>query len=135
MLEVVTAISLWELVKHTGSWVVNLRRAKDSRKKESVEALRKVILAARKTSVYIRQLQDTETRNHQSEAELSILWTELGYVLNDLGIEKLSKRCLIVGKHWADPAKMEKSYLEKADIGLERMEQLANQLLIEVSPK
>lgn len=133
MIEVVTAISLWELVKHTGSWVVNLRRAKGARKKESIDALRKVVLAARKTSVYMRQLQDTGKRSHQSEAELSILWTELSYALNDIGIEKLSKRCLVVGKHWADPAKMEKSYLEKADVGLERMEQLANQLLKEAS--
>jgi len=132
MIEVVTAISLWELVKHTGSWVVNLRRAKDSRKKESMDALRKVVLAARKTSVYMRQLQDTEKHCHQSETELSLLWTELGYALSDLGIEKLSKRCLVVGKHWADPAKMEKLFLEKADVGLERMEQLANQLLKEI---
>lgn len=73
MFEVVTAISLWELVKHTGIWVTNLKRAKDARKKESVEALRKVVIAARKTSIYMRQLKDTGKRTYQEENELSVL--------------------------------------------------------------
>ena len=63
MIEVVTAISLWELVKHAGAWVANLKRAKDERKKQSIEALRKVIVAARQTSVYMRQLKDTDRKS------------------------------------------------------------------------
>ena len=133
MFEVVTAISLWELVKHTGSWVTNLKRAKDARKKESVEALRKVVIAARQTSVYMRHLRDTGKRSHQKESELSMLWTELGFALEDLGISKLSKRCQIKGKHWADPEKTDREYLEKADVGLEKMEQLANEVLREIN--
>ena len=133
MFEVVTAISLWELVKHTGSWVTNLKRAKDARKKESVEALRKVVIAARKTSVYMRQLKDTGKRSHQAEGELSTLWTELGFALDDLGIDKLAKRCRIKGKHWADPGKTDREYLEKADVGLERMEQIANEVLRDIN--
>lgn len=133
MLEFVTAISVWELVKHTGSWVTNLKRAKSARKKESVDALRKVVVAARKTSVYMRQLSDTGKRSHRTESDISILWTELGFALEDLGINKLSKRCRIKGKHWADPSQMEKEYLEKADVGLERMEQIANEVLREIN--
>ena len=133
MIEVVTAISLWELVKHTGSWVVNLKRAKDSRKKESVKALRKVVIAARKTSVYMRQLKDTGQRSHQVESDLSILWTELGYELDDLGISKLAKRCRIKGKHWENPGESDIEYLEKADVGLEKMEKLANEVLREIN--
>jgi len=132
MFEVVTAISLWELVKHTGAWVVNLKRAKDARKKESVEALRKVVIAARKTSVYMRQLKDTGKRSHRTESELSTLWTELGFALEDLGISKLAKRCRITGKHWADPVQMDKEFLAKADVGLEKMEQIANEVLREI---
>lgn len=132
MFEIVTAISVWELVKHTGSWVTNLKRAKDSRKKESVDALRKVVVAARKTAVYMRQLKDTGTRSHPIESEISTLWTELGFALQDLGIHKLAKRCQIKGKHWADPRQADSEYLEKADVGLERMEQLANHLLREI---
>lgn len=133
MLEVVTAISLWELVKHTGSWVKNLKRAKDTRKKESVDALRKVIIAARQTSVYMRQLKDSGVRSHQIERELSILWTELGFALEDLGISRLAKRCQIKGKHWADPEQTDKEYLAKADVGLEKMEQLAKQVLRDIN--
>lgn len=133
MIEVITAISLWELVKHTNSWISNLRRAKSTRKKQSVEALRRVVVAARKTSVYLRQLKDTGIKSHQLESELSVSWTELGFSLEDLGIEKLAKRCRIKGKYWQDPAKSDKDYLEKADIGLDKMEQLATALLREIN--
>jgi hypothetical protein len=80
----------------------------------------------------MRQLKDTGKRSHQTERELSRLWTELGFVLQDLGIEKLAKRCRIKGRHWADPSTFGKAYLEKADVGLERMEQLANEVLKEL---
>ena len=53
-------------------------------------------------------------------------------MLQDLEIDKLAKRCIIKGAHWADPSRLDKEYLEKADIGLERMEQLANEILIEI---
>lgn len=133
MIEVVTEISLWELVKHSGSWVANLKRAKDARKKESIDALRRVVIAARKTSVYMRQLEETGEKSHQSEAELSVLWTELGFALEDLDIRKLAKRCRIKGKHWEHPGKMDKDYLKKADVSLVRMEQIANEVLREIN--
>ncbi len=133
MIEVVTAISLWELVKHSSRWVVNLQRARDERKKESVKALRQVIVAARKTAVYMRQLEETGTQSHQAETELAVLWTELGFALADLGIDKLAKRCRIKGKQWQDPAKMDKEYLARADVSLVRMEQIANQVLREIN--
>lgn len=133
MIEVVTTISMWELIKHAGIWLRNLKNANEARKKESVKALRKVVISARKTAVYMRQLNDTGTRSHQSESEISMLWTELGFTLYDLGIIKLSKRCQIKGKYWADPTKTDKKILEKADVGLERMEQLANEVLRQIS--
>lgn len=129
MFEVITAISLWELVKHASSWIANLKRAKGERKKESVAALRKVVIAAQRTSVYTRQLRDTGKRSYKTEEELAALWTDLGFALDDLGVEKLAKRCRIKGRHWADPEKMDKAYLEKADVGLDRMEQLALEVL------
>ncbi len=132
MIEILSEISLWELIKHAGRWVSNLKRAKDDRKKESVAALRKVIVAARRTAVYMRQLKETGKKSHRTEAELSVLWTELGFALEDLGIDKLAKRCRIKGMQWARPEKMDKKFLEKADVGLERMEQLANEVLREI---
>ena len=124
---------MWELIKHTGSWLGNLKRAKDKRKKESIEALRKVVIAARKTSVYMRQVQETGNRSHKTEAELAVLWTELSFALQDLGVDKLAKRCYIKGKQWADPSQFDKDYLDKADVGLEKMEQLANDVLLEIN--
>jgi hypothetical protein len=81
----------------------------------------------------MRQLQETGRRIHETEAELAVLWTELGFALQDLGVDKLAKRCYIKGRQWADPNQMDKDYLEKADVGLEKMEQLANELLLEIS--
>lgn len=133
MIEIITGISLWELVKHAGSWLNNLKRAKQARKKDSIEALRKVVLAARRTSVYMRQLNEAGARSHETEAELAVLWTDLSFALQDLGVNKLAKRCYIKGKQWADPSQMDKDYLEKADVGLEKMEQLANAVLLELN--
>ncbi len=133
MIELVTAISLWELVKHSSRWVVNLQRAKHQRKKESVKALQQVIVAARKTAVYMRQLDETGKQSHRAEAELAVLWTELGFTLDELGIDKLAKRCRIKGKQWQDPATMDKEYLNKADVSLVRMEQIANEVLRDIN--
>lgn len=132
MIEIVSAISLWELVKHAGTWVNNLKRAKTARKQASVTALRKVIVAARRTAVYVRQLKSTGKQSHKIETELAILWTELSFDLTDLGMTKLAKRCQIKGKQWADPSKMDAAFLEKADVGLEKMERLANVILYEI---
>ena len=133
MIEIVTAISLWELTKHASRWLSNLKRAHMARKKESIDAMRKVIVAARKTTVYLRQLKDTGQRAHAVEAELSTHWTELSFALADLGIDALAKRCRIKGKEWAAPAQMDPVYLAKADVGLERMEQLATDLLRDIN--
>ncbi len=133
MIEIITAISLWELIKHTSAWVTNLKRAKETRKQQSVNALRKVVIAAQKTAIYMRLLQEGGKQSLEAEAELATLWTELSFALQDLGIDKLAKRCLIKGKQWANPTQLDKAFLDKADVGLEKMEQLANQLLSEIN--
>ena len=130
MIEVLGPTALWGLIKNASSWLVNLRRANQSRQEASIDALRKVIVAARRTAVYMRQLNDTNKRHYKTEAELATLWTELSFALDDLKVHKLAKRCLINGKQWADPNSMSKAFLTKADAGLERVEQLASQLLV-----
>jgi hypothetical protein len=129
---VISDISLWALFKHLGSWLGNLSRARQQRKRESIEALRAVVVAARHTQAYLRQLEDTGQQNHATEANLAGLWTDLGFRLNDLGLTKLAKRCDIRGRYWADPKILDADFLQRADIGLERMEQLARQLLAEI---
>ncbi|MCP4161165.1 MAG: hypothetical protein GY760_13915 [Deltaproteobacteria bacterium] len=133
MIEVITSISLWELIKHSASWINNLKRAKDKRKKESVEALRKVIVASRKTRAYVRLLKDKGTGNRDFEIELTTVWTELGFALEDLKINKLAERCQIKGKNWSDPDHQDRKYLDKSDTGLEKMELLARDLLLEIN--
>jgi hypothetical protein len=132
MIEIITAISLWELVKHAGSWVANLKRARGARKRESIAALRKVIIAADRTAVYLREIRDTGKRSHRVEGELAQLWTELAFALEDLGIERLAQRCRISGKQWAKPEDMNPDYLRKAHLGLLRMEAMAREVLKDI---
>lgn len=124
---------LGELFNHGSKWLANLRRAKVDRKRESVQALRRVITASRETAVYIRQLSDEGRPDHQTEKQLSLLWTELGFALEDLGIPKLAKRCQIKGKHWSDPHYYDPDFLDKADVSLDRMERLAREMLAEIN--
>ena len=126
--------SLWQLFRHLSQWLGNLSRAKQQRQRESIEALRAVVVAARHTQAYLRQLDDTGQQNHATEAQLAALWTELGFRLSDLGLSKLAKRCDIRGRYWANPDTLDKDFLKRADIGLERMEQMALQLLAENEP-
>jgi hypothetical protein len=132
MADLLTPTAIWALIKNASQWLVNLRRASKNRQLESIAALRKVILAARKTAVYVRQLEDTKQRHYPTEDELARLWTELSFLLEDIHVPKLAKRCSINGKQWADPKSMNKDFLDKADAGLERIEQLANQLLAQL---
>ena len=125
----INARLLWEIFRHARSWLANLSRAGQKRRGESVAALRGVIKASRMTAAYLRQLGDTGKQDHAREAELAVLWTDLGFALEDLGIENLSKRCRISGKHWSQPDHYSRDFLEKADIRLDRMESLANEIL------
>ena len=131
-MDVITGNSLWELVKHLKRWLVNLNRAGNDRKLRSIRALRAVIVAARHTSAYVRQLRDTGTQSHETEGQLSVKWTELGFELQDLGLSKLAKRCDIKGRYWADPGQFDEDFLQKSDVGLARMEQLARQLVAQI---
>ena len=123
---------LWDIFKHTASWLTNLDRAGEERKRQSVKALRDVIVAARETAVYIRQMRDTGGRDHGIETRLSVLWTELGFALQDLGIDKLAKRCQIKGKQWSNPEQYDLDFFQKADTSLERMERLAREILRQI---
>jgi hypothetical protein len=128
----ITDISLWELFKHLKAWLGNLQRAGRARKRESIDALRAVVVAARHTRAYLRRLRDTENQDHAEEARLAGMWTELGFRLADLGLSKLAKRCDISGRYWSDPERFDEDFIGKADVGLDRMEQLARQMIAEV---
>ena len=128
----VNARLLWDIFRYVRSWLANLSRAGQKRRGESVAALRGVIKASRMTAAYLRQLGDTGLQDHAREAELAVLWTDLGFALEDLGIGKLAKRCKISGKRWSQPDHYDHDFLEKADISLDRMEALATEILQQV---
>ena len=132
MIEVVTSVSLWQLIKHAGTWLTNLKRARLTRKQESREALQKVILAARTTGVYVRTLKRTGEPVHDHESTIAELWTGLGFSLETLGIDKLAKHCHSIGRYWGDPEKLDPLFLEKAAPGLKRIEQTAREILAEL---
>lgn len=122
----------WAIFKHVRRWLANLKRANQARQQQSIKALQNVVLAARETSVYLRQLQQHGQADHNSERDLAVLWTRLGFELDELGLNKLAKRCHITGKHWADPDFFDAGFLHQADISLERMESLARQILLKI---
>ena len=128
-MEVISSKLLNDLFNHSSRWLSNLKRAKKARKTASIKALRQVILASRETAVYVRQLNETGHCDHASEKHLALLWTELGFELEDLKLNKLAKRCQIKGKHWSDPKHFDSDFLEKADVSLERMERLAKEVI------
>lgn len=132
-MDIITAGLLWEILKHARLWLANLDRAGKERKEQSVRAVRDVITASRETAVYIRQMKESGNRCHDTEARLSVLWTELGFALQDIGINKLAKRCQIKGKHWANPNHYDQDFLQKADISLDKMEKLANEILVQIN--
>lgn len=131
-MDVITAKSLFELIRHGYRWLSNLSRAKEQRKQQSVLALRQVVIASRETAVYIRQLSDNGRRDHAVERHLATLWTRLGFALEDLGLARLAKRCRITGRHWAEPDHYDSEFLHKADVSLERMERLATEILHQI---
>ena len=133
-MELINSSTLYSLFRHGLQWLGNLRRAKRARLEESVEALRQVITAARETAVYLRQVKEAGKPDHSVERHLTILWTRLGFTLQDLGIMKLAKRCQVTGMRWADPSRFDKDFLDKADVSLERMERLARAILAEIEP-
>lgn len=120
-----TAKDWLELVIHLKKWVTNLRRAGKQRQHESKAALRDVIKAVRHTTVYSRSLKQNKKTSLKQERELSLLWTDLSFQLEDLGLTKLAKRCHITGIYWSDPLQLDKDFLDKAAVGLADIERLA----------
>ena len=121
-----------ELLTHLKKWVSNLLRAGPKRKAESKEALRNVIRAVRKTETYVRHLREGGTKSINTEEELSVLWTDLSFSLDDLNLKVLAKRCRIKGQYWADPSRFDQEFLDKAGTRLSDIERIARLALQEI---
>lgn len=132
--EPTTSAALSAALKHVLTWLTNLKRAGDSRKQESLKAVNQVIVAIRKTSVYSRALE-LGNADLGIESELAVLWTELGFELQALGLTKLAKRCDVTGRYWSSPKSFSKEWLDQAEVGLDAVEKLALQVKAEIQNK
>lgn len=113
------------IITHLKQWLGNLRRAGRTRRNASRQSLRAVIKAVRETTCYLRCLREGGRTSIDREKELSLLWTELSFALEDLGLNKLAGRCALIGRFWADPALFEAGFLDRAGQRLQDVEQLA----------
>jgi len=113
------------LLSHLKKWLSNLSRAGEARKQASRQALRDVIKAVRETTIYLRSLRQGGDKSIDRERELSLLWTELSFQLEDLGLHKLAKRSHITGQYWADPESLDQEFLQEAGVRLDDIEWLA----------
>lgn len=116
---------------HVATWLRNLTRAKAARKQESLRALSKVIAALRMTQAYSRGLSEGQ-RNHSTEADIAVKWTELAHELEQLSLKSLAKKCDIKGRYWADPTQFDKEFLGQAKTDLASVEKLARDLQIKI---
>lgn len=132
---ILSAAELKTLLTHIARWLANLGRANEERKKASINAVREVILVARRTATYLRHVEQTGQQDVKQEQDLAERWTRLGFTMQDLGLAKLAKRCDIRGRAWADPAQFTPEFIEKADVSLESIERLATLAIKDVNGK
>jgi len=126
------ASEILSIITHIKKWVTNLLRAKAKRKQQSKEALRAVIKAVRGSTIYLRSIRETGKKYIEKEREISLLWTDLSFKLEDIRLKKLSERCMILSKYWADPSAFDESFIKKAGSRLEDIENLAQASLKEL---
>ncbi len=127
-----SAKELLSIITHVKQWVGNLRRAKQQRKQESKKALRAVISVVRETTVYLRSLKEGGKKSIAKEERLSLKWTQLGFELEDLGLDKLASRCNIKGRYWANPGDFDQDFLARTGMRLNDIETLAQKSLAEL---
>ena len=116
---------------HVATWLRNLSRAKADRQQESLQAINKVISVLRMTQAYSRGLQAGE-KNHTTEGQIAVQWTELGQALERLGLKALAKKCDIAGRYWADPSQLDAEFLRQAKTDLASVEKLARALQVKI---
>ena len=125
----VTESVLNTLLGNLARYLANLARAGSKRKAESRKALQGVILATRRTQVYLRALDAKGKRNFEKEEGLTATWTKLSFELRKLGVKALAKSCDVAGGYWSDPDKFSGGFLKKAGARLQDIELEARTLL------
>ena len=121
------ATSAASLARYLLQWLRGLAQASEDRKRECLHAVEAVLAATRRTQRYLEERERGQT-DPRTEAQLAVMWTELGFQLEGLGIKKLAKRCDVKGMYWSNRRKFEAEWWQQADIGLEAVARLARQL-------
>lgn len=129
---ILSAATAGTLGKHIAQWIRGLFRASAQRQAECIRAINAVIAGARRTRAYARQ-RDAGRADAGTEADLAMMWTELGHQLETLRVPKLAKRCDVKGRYWSDPSAFSKEWLADADIGLDSVEEMARRLKAHVA--
>jgi hypothetical protein len=120
------------IISHVKKWVTNLLRAKEIRKRESKDALRAVINAVRETRLYLRSIREEHKKSIDKEGQLSSLWTDLSFKLDDIKLSNLCERCSMMGRYWTDPALFDDESLNTAQDRLFDIEHIAHEGLDEI---
>lgn len=123
------------LTGHLVRWVANLGRAGRQRKLESRASLERVLLAVRKTAVYRRSLDEGAPKNYDRESEIAMQWTALALELDRLGLDKLAKKCRVMGWYWENPDRFDSDFLAQAGVRFDQVERLAVQLMAGIRGK
>jgi hypothetical protein len=121
------ATSVASLARYLIQWLRGLSQASEARKRECLNALESVLAATRRTQRYLEERNQGRIDPH-TEGELAVMWTELGFQLEALGVKKLAKRCDVKGVYWSNRQKHPNQWWEQADIGLEAVARLARQI-------
>lgn len=127
-----SAATVGTLSKHLAQWIRGLFRASAQRQAECIRAINAVIAGVRRTRAYARQ-RNAGRVDPGTEADLALMWTQLGHQLETLRVPKLAKRCDVKGRYWSDPGAFSKEWLADADIGLDSVEGLARRLKAQVA--
>lgn len=125
----ITAGEIGGILGHVARWLANLKRAKKERKLQSRQALERVVLAVRETATYTSHIRSGGKKRLEKETRLAMLWTELSFRLEELGLKKLANRCEIKGRYWANPDEFDDQFLRSARARLKDIEQEARLLL------
>jgi hypothetical protein len=121
-------------------WFELIRTGRKQKSQKDEEALAALLLALNETRIYIGSLdrhrlgidldtnEPTRSRDEQTEAMLSRLWTTASLKLRHVDPD-LSERCFRKGAYWANPDVWTDADIKRARIQIDKVSRKARKLL------
>lgn len=114
------------------AWLAYIRDASDKKRAKEQRAIEAIYTAAASTRAYINDVQPpvgrgTDPRDPRREAELSNLWMSAGLALQRVD-NQLAQRCEVKSGYWSDPDDWSPAQVRFADIELDKVFTLADEL-------